>query len=90
MTAGDDIAFVLAAPPGTDKEVARVVNQYHLTVPVYILAGERSPVYRTVSLPVSFIIAPDGRICFQHEGPARWDDDTTADFLRKLTPTRKY
>ncbi len=83
-TSTDAIAFVLAALKGSEEEAAEVVAQYNLTVPVYVMQDERPPVYASHRVPTSYIITRDGKVAFKHQGAAKWDDDTTADFLRSL------
>lgn len=37
--------------------------------------------------PTTYILAPDGRVAFQHSGFVAWDGENTRDFLKRLAAT---
>lgn len=79
---GHEIIFVLVTDedPETVREYVRA-NKY--TLPVYI-SGEVPDIFQINGIPVTFIIAPDGRVAYQHFGAANWDTDEVIDFLYQL------
>lgn len=82
-TRDDDIVFVTVS--STDDDVLyKVAAEYGLTFPIYVAKGKRPDVFSFNGVPFTYIIAPDGKIAFQHKGAARWDDDSTLKFMRDL------
>ena len=55
-----------------------------VSLPVYVLEGERPKVYETKTLPTTFVLSPKGKIAFRYGGIARWDDPAVAAYLRAL------
>ena len=84
----DNIVFVLATTRGTVQDTEAVVSEYDLTTPIYMVQGKVPGVFLTSTIPATFVIAPDGKVAFKHEGPALWDGDATVDFLHKLVPAK--
>ena len=78
----EGIAFVVIARDSPNA-VQQFIAEHGLTMPVYttpVIPVELDP----PAIPTTYIVAPDGRIVFQHEGAAAWDDPAVADFLRQL------
>ena len=80
---GDKVAFVLAAVTGSQQEALNVATEYKLTVPLYRVQGSLGSLYKT-SVPSTFVISPEGKIAFKHEGPARWDGEGVVRFILAL------
>jgi len=86
-TGGDNVAFAVVDVAGEPDAAAEVVEMYHLTMPVYTLAQDRPAVYRSSTIPSSFVITPGGKIGFKHVGAAKWDEDAAASFLLNMVGT---
>lgn len=67
--------------------IVELIDEYNLTFPIYVLEGERPEAYDTGTVPSTFILAPDGKIAYRKRGPARWDDESSLGFLRRLAAT---
>lgn len=82
-TRQDDIAFATVAV--SNKEgVLDLIVEHDLTFPIYFFDGERPKVYKTGSVPATFILSPSGKIAFRYKGAAKWDDDSSIAFMRSL------
>lgn len=84
MTRDGGVEFAAVAMTDDREEVEVAVAEHELTFPVYVYPGKRPDVFHTGSVPATFLIAPDGKIAFRHAGPAKWDGETTAGFLRSV------
>lgn len=80
---GHEIVFVLV----TDEDPATVTEYFRAnkyTMPVYISDEVPDTFNQVNGIPVTFIIAPDGRVAYQHIGATNWDTDEVIDFLYQL------
>jgi len=84
--AATDIAFVMAASPGSGEVAREQVKKYGVTFPAYVLDNARAGIYYTPTTPATFIIDPAGKIAYRHDGPARWNDERVVDYLLRLAP----
>ncbi len=80
----DEVGFALVARSGSVDEIQQVIGRFNLTAPVYLLDGERPPVFNIPSVPATFILSADGRIAFRHTGTAKWNDEVVIKFLHDL------
>ena len=80
---GTDVVFVVVS-----EEDADVVRSYaernSLNLPLYV-ADELPEEFAGDAVPSTFVIDAGGYLVFQHTGAAMWDDDTTEDFLRRVS-----
>lgn len=83
QTREDGIAFITVALKRNDR-ILDLVAEHDLTFPIYIVKGDRPKMYKTGIIPSTFILSPEGKLAFRFRGPARWDDDTCAAFMRGL------
>lgn len=80
----DGVQFVLAAFGDSADDAFMVADQNHVTAPVYACKGELPSIYKSRATPVAFILSPEGKVAFRHQGPAQWDDEAVVSFLRSL------
>jgi thiol-disulfide isomerase/thioredoxin len=78
-----EIVFLFVSQE-TPEKVRRFIHEKGLTLPIYTATGAPPAAFQTKSIPATFILSRDGRIAFQHNGSARWDDRTSVDFLNRL------
>ena len=81
---GDErVAFVIIS-----QENPEIVKYYAeekgYTLPVFVIEGDQPPVFRSDTLPSTFILSPNGKIAFSMAGTARWDDKETDHFFGRL------
>ena len=78
----DGVVFALVSNEGPET-VRGFVATNGYTMPFY--TAPRPPsVFATRAIPTTFIIGPDGEIALRHVGAKDWDDQETADLLRRL------
>ena len=78
-----DITLVLVS--GEDPEtVQRYIERREYAFPVYTSESPPPDVFKSGSIPVTFVIDPGGRVVFRHTGIADWSDDRVVAFLRKV------
>jgi thiol-disulfide isomerase/thioredoxin len=80
---GDRLVMVLASheEPAILKSF---LEQYNYTFPVYRLVQNPPEVFRSGSIPTSFLITPDGRISVKKTGAARWDGRFFTSYIDEL------
>ena len=66
------------------SKVSRFVRRKGFTFPIYTMRGSPPAVFDTQRVPATFILSRDGRITLKHIGSAKWDDDKTVDFIKRL------
>ncbi len=70
------------------QEPASAVQDFagkrNLALPLYTMEGGLPSALRYRAIPTTFIVAPDGRIVFEHRGAGAWDAEPVADYLRSL------
>jgi len=80
-----DVAFLIM----TDEDlptVQKFMKKNKYTFPVYLYKENSLPdVFRANAVPLTFIIAPDGKIAFKDSGAAKWDADEVFAFFDKLS-----
>ncbi len=69
---------------GSREATKEALSMLDVSLPVYVLEGERPKVYETKTLPTTFVLSPKGKIAFRYGGIARWDDPAVAAYLRAL------
>ena len=75
------LALVSDEEPAT---VRRYVEQRGYTFPVYTSTAPTPDVFKSVSIPETFVINPKGRVVFRHSGIADWSDNQVVAFLRRV------
>ncbi|MFY9221917.1 MAG: TlpA disulfide reductase family protein [Blastocatellia bacterium] len=82
-TKNDGIVFALVSDEDQET-VNQFIQKRKFSLPVYTV--ENLPqIYRGDAIPRTLIIAANGKIVFDHLGAARWDSETTIDFLKTVS-----
>ncbi len=80
-----DVVFLIM----TDEDlptVQKFMKKNKYTFPVYLYKEKSLPdVFRANTVPMTFIIAPDGKIAYNDSGDIKWDDEIVFAFLDKLS-----
>jgi thiol-disulfide isomerase/thioredoxin len=79
----EEINFMVVSEEDRAK-VDKFVKERGFTFPVYTVIGEKPRVFQTRGIPTTFIISRDGQIVFRHVGAAKWDHESSIDFLKGL------
>ncbi|MBX3730696.1 MAG: TlpA family protein disulfide reductase [Candidatus Sumerlaeia bacterium] len=86
----DDILLVLVSTDESLEIVEDAIVQLGLeNSPVYVPAGRVPETIPDRYLPSTFVIAPDGRIVFQHYGAYEWDNPRVLAFLEEVAATAR-
>jgi thiol-disulfide isomerase/thioredoxin len=86
----DDILLALISTDETLEIVQEAIVQLGLeNSPVYVPAGRVPETIPDRYLPSTFVIAPDGRIVFQHYGAYDWDNPRVLAFLEEVAATAR-
>ncbi len=79
----EGVVFVCVSDEESDT-VQKFVKEKGYTFPIYTMEGERPEDFQGRGIPTTFILSKDGKIAFRHIGSAKWDDQTSVDFIKKL------
>lgn len=64
--------------------VKRFMTEKAYSFPAYILADQPPMVFKSEIVPTTFVLSPDGTIAFKHVGVAKWDDESSINFINEL------
>ena len=78
-----DITLVLVSSEDHET-VRRYIEQREYTFPVYTSGSPPPDVFKSGSIPVTFVIDPKGRVVLRHTGIADWNDDRVVVFLKRI------
>ncbi|MBI2434322.1 MAG: TlpA family protein disulfide reductase [Candidatus Hydrogenedentes bacterium] len=67
-----------------DDEAVADLQPLAVTFPVYLAGGERPEMFKTPSLPTTFLLNAAGQVVYAHTGSARWDDPALIAFIKAL------
>ena len=82
-TKNDGIVFALVSDEDQET-VNQFIQKRKFSLPVYTV--ENLPqIYRGDAIPRTLIIAANGKIVFDHLGAAKWDSETTINFLKTVS-----
>jgi thiol-disulfide isomerase/thioredoxin len=86
-----NVAFVALAIDDDPQELRRFITERKIKIPVYMFKEIPPRVFLppdtpdSLRTPVTFLIAPGGRIASVQDGPAQWDDPTVVELLERLS-----
>ena len=81
---GDErVAFGIISQESPDI-VKYYADKKGYTFPLFVTEGDQPQVFKSDTLPSTFIISPNGKIAFSLAGTARWDDKETDRFFGRL------
>jgi thiol-disulfide isomerase/thioredoxin len=78
-----NVVFLLVSPEEPEV-VKKWIAETKCKLPIYITPDGFPPTYEPGGFPTTFIVAPDGRMAFKHDGCAAWDGEKTKSFLAEL------
>lgn len=82
-TKNDGIVFALVSDEDQET-VNEFIQKRKFSLPVY--TAENLPqIYRGDAIPRTLIVAANGKIVFDHLGAAKWDSETTVNFLKTVS-----
>ena len=78
----DEVAFVLISNESTDV-VNTFMKKHQYTLPLYSLRSNLPAVFKTSTIPTTFLIAPSGRVVISKSGAAKWDSEKIRNLLKQ-------
>lgn len=80
---GSEAAFVLVSDESPER-IRQFMETRGFDMPVYIRRGGAPPDFASGTIPVSFVIAPDGRIVIRKTGASKWNSSSMQSLMREL------
>ncbi|SHJ72683.1 Peroxiredoxin [Reichenbachiella agariperforans] len=88
-TKEENIAFVLISLDEDFEKAIQFKNKKDYDFPVYSLASPRPAVFKSQSIPTTFVISPEGQVIAQRIGMAKYDTDDFRKWLIESSQTGK-
>jgi thiol-disulfide isomerase/thioredoxin len=83
---GDEgIEFVAIATDDDFELARRFIEDKGYTFPVYRVVGSMPPLYRSPTLPTTWVISPEGKLATVHAGMANYNTKGFKRFIRSLS-----
>lgn len=80
---GDQAAFLLVSDEDPSK-VKAFMERRGFNMPVYIHRGLLPEVFTTNSIPITFVIGPNGNIVIRKTGAAKWNSSSMQNTMKEL------
>ena len=84
----DEVVFVTISTDDDPAVAQRFIEEKGYTFPVYRVAGPMPELYRSPTLPTTWVISPGGKLATVHAGMANYDTKGFRTFLRSLSTTQ--
>ena len=82
---GEAPVALLLVSKEDESTVRAFVERQEWELPVYVSAADDVPeVFRSDTVPMTWVVDREGRIVFEHAGAAQWDDESCREFLLAL------
>ncbi len=85
QVADEEGIAVLAIAMDSPNSVRHFAERNNITMPVYSTRHIPDKL-DTQTIPTTYVVAPDGRVVFEHTRAAAWDEPVVVEFLRQLAP----
>jgi peroxiredoxin len=79
-----DIVFLMISKDENKEKVRRFLDKKGYDFPVYSIKGALPEVYYSPSIPITFVIDPEGKIVYKKKGMANYDNEEFRSFLTDL------
>ncbi|MBO3271191.1 TlpA family protein disulfide reductase [Hymenobacter defluvii] len=78
------VAFALVSLDQNPRRAQVFAQRRGLTLPIYFPAAPLPAPFETDAIPATFVLTPDGRVDFHHEGMADYDSQKVKAYLEGL------
>ncbi|UOR04579.1 TlpA family protein disulfide reductase [Hymenobacter aerilatus] len=78
------VAFALVSLDRQPRRAQVFARRQGLTLPIYFPAAPLPAPFETDAIPATFVVTPDGRVDFRHEGMADYDSPKVKSYLEGL------
>ncbi|GAA0191580.1 TlpA disulfide reductase family protein [Fulvivirga kasyanovii] len=79
----EDIVFVMLSMDNSAEKPKKFIDKKEYTFPVYLPASRVPDVFRSPSIPTTYVISKDGKIVSKKVGMANYDTKAFRNFLNK-------
>ncbi len=79
----EDVAFVLVSQE-SKGDLRQFIEEKGHDMPVYMLRTEKPAIFESRSIPVSFLISPQGQIMMKKKGAAKWDGKKVQELIDSM------
>ena len=87
--AGRPVEFLLISLDERDADVERFLERRRLGLPVWFPAWKPDTSgFGGTGVPITYIVAPDGRIAYRHQGAVDWDTDAVRALIERLAAAK--
>jgi thiol-disulfide isomerase/thioredoxin len=83
LKANPHIVFAIVSQESPET-VQKFLKQTNYTFPMYVSKESIPAPFVSPSIPITFIISPEGQIVAEHSGATQWDTDGNSRFLQEL------
>ncbi len=85
---GKKVRFLMIVHDNPES-ILEYIQKHHYTFPVYIQNYEAPAVFRTSSIPATFIVDAKGNLVLKHKGASKWDSRKIKRLLNQLLKEKK-
>lgn len=79
----ENIVFVMVSLDDTPEKARKFIERKEYTFPVFMAEEGVPNIYRTGSIPTTYVISPDGKIVFSKKGTANYNTKKFKKFLEE-------
>ncbi|ELR72416.1 thiol-disulfide oxidoreductase [Fulvivirga imtechensis AK7] len=79
----DDIVFIMLSMDDSEVKPKKFIEKKGYTFPVYMAASRVPDIYRSPSIPTTFVISADGRIVSKKVGMAKYNTKSFIKFMKE-------
>ena len=85
----DDIVFVMLSLDKDPNKPKAYIDKKKFTFPVFTPAGNVPEVFKSQSIPTTYVISPEGKIVSKNVGMAKYNTKAFRNYLTKLATKEK-
>jgi thiol-disulfide isomerase/thioredoxin len=84
LKSDEDIVFIMLSVDEKWEKAIELKNDKDYSFPIYTAIGRRPASLNSTVVPTSWVISPEGKIVYQHEGMRNFNTDHFKKFLKNL------
>ncbi len=84
-----NIVFVMLSMDDTNDKPRKFIQKKKYTFPVYMASGRIPKVFRSRSIPTTFVISPEGKIISKKVGMAKYNSKRFINYIEKHALTEE-
>lgn len=80
---GENVVFIMLSLDDSEMKPKKFIEKKEFTFPVYMAASRVPDVFRSASIPTTFVISADGQIVSKKVGMAKYNTKSFINFMKK-------